>query len=169
MINLPTAFDTVYEAFFRKIERDADFFNYYNLTTEEALEFAKDRAGGYLKESITKLALNCSSEVNFNDYSEGEKIFNFELTGTEIKILGSLMFEFYLEKDIAKLKVFSEHLTSQDLQRIHSPANERKTYVEMFSKVQSDNDRMIKAYAARDRLSGILKKIKHATYFEEAT
>jgi len=104
--------------------------------------------------------------VSFYDFDDTLAEFNFDLTSSEITLLGSLMFEFYLERDIAKLRVYRENLTAQDLKQIHSPANERKTFVDMFTKVQTDNDKKIRAYASRNRLTGARKKIIHSLYQE---
>ena len=42
-------FDTLYEAFFDKIEKDKDFFSYNNVPIEYALDVAKMRSDRYLK------------------------------------------------------------------------------------------------------------------------
>ena len=39
-----TSFDLFYTRFFNKVEKDADFFDYYNHTEEESMEIAKQRA-----------------------------------------------------------------------------------------------------------------------------
>jgi len=163
---MSTSFELPYIVFFKKIEQDPDFFNYFNLSSDEALGLAKERACGYLKDSISKLTLSCTPDVSFYDFDDTLAEFNFDLTSSEITLLGSLMFEFYLERDIAKLRVYRENLTAQDLKQIHSPANERKTFVDMFTKVQTDNDKKIRAYASRNRLTGARKKIIHSLYQE---
>ena len=165
---MATSFDIPYRAFFRKIEKDPNFFNYFNLTVDEALELAKDRANGYLIESIAKLTSFCTPTADFYNYDDSTQEFLFDLNPREIALLGSLMFEFYLEKDIGRLKVYVNHLTSQDVGIIFSPANERKEFINMYSKIQNDNIKQIKAYAARDRETGKLRKVDHAKYAEDS-
>ena len=157
-----TSFEKPCEIFFKHIEKDPDFFNYRNLTVEQAIALAKERAENYLKEAIFMLTLKCTPDINFNDYNDETKEFNIELTKNEIYILGSLMFEIYLERDISKLKVFSPHLTSREINTVFSPANERSTYLKMYSKVQNDNEILISKYISKDRITGKRKIINHA-------
>jgi hypothetical protein len=164
---MPTSFDKPYDVFFKHIENDPDFFNYRNLSVTEALELAKLRADDYLKEAISLLTLKCTPDVDFNDYNDITKEFNFDLVPNEILILGSLMFEIYLERDISKVKIYSAHLTSQEIKTIFSPANERKTFLEMYTKIQLDNDKLITKYISKDRKTGKRKKINHALLIGE--
>ena len=45
-------YETLYEAFFDKIEKDKDFFNYNNVSIHDALSIAKMRSQRYLKEAL---------------------------------------------------------------------------------------------------------------------
>ncbi len=163
-MQLSTSFERPYEIFFRLIEKDADFFNYFQLSTYDALNIAKERAKGYLFEAIHTLNSHCEPQVNFYNYNEETQEFLFDLQKSEIILLGNLMFEHYLEKDIAKLGVHTNYLTSQDLGVIFSPASERREFVNMFEKVRNNNVRLIKSYIARDRLTNKRKVLDYDEY-----
>src|SRR5574344_671056 len=113
---MSTSFDTIFTVFFDKIENDSEFFNYYNLTNQEALELATSRAESYLKESIAKLTLKCTPDIDFTNINWETKIINEDLTFIEIDLLGNLMFEMYLHKDISRLKGLEVNFTPKDLQ-----------------------------------------------------
>lgn len=163
---MTTLFNDVYEAFFVKIEKDKSFFDYYNLSKEEALTFAKVRAKNYLKEAIAKFMLEISTtDINLHDCDYEAEIFNFKITDTEVDILARLMFEMYIEKDVSTLRVHKSYLTSQDMKVRFAPANERKTFMDMFGGLQYDNKKFISKYESKDRLTGKLKKINHSLYF----
>lgn len=156
---LSTAYDKFYSAFFDKIQNNSEFFNYYNLTDAESLSLAKQRAKGYLKESIAKLTSKCTPDVNFRDYNDTLEIVNVDATDTEIDLIANLMFEMFLAKDIAKLTAFSPHFTASELKTVLSPANERTSFVSMYKIVQENNNNMIDDYKSRDRLTGKLKML----------
>ena len=88
------------------------------------------------------------------------------MTRTEIDMLASLMFEMYLEKDIAKLRVLDVNYTPNDLQ-VFSPSQSRKTFMEMYENVRAENRRLLDGYKSRDRLTGELLTIDYAAFAEE--
>lgn len=163
---MSTSWDVIIKAFFNKIEKDADFFSYYNVDPTEAVEIASTRAMEYLKEAVSKLTLNCTPDIDFNDYDEQTKSFNEALTNTEIDLLANLMREQYFEKDLSLLKAFTVRFSPKDL-NVFSPANERKTFMDMFKDIMNENRTLIAQYAARDRLTGKLKIIDYSKYANE--
>lgn len=156
---MSTAYDKFYSAFFDKIQNNSEFFNYYNLTDVESLSLAKQRAKGYLKESIAKLTSKCTPDVNFRDCDDVLEVINVDATDTEIDLIANLMFEMFLAKDIAKLTAFSPHFTASELKTVLSPASERTSFLSMFKSVQENNIDMIDDYKGRDRLTGQLKML----------
>lgn len=162
---MSTLFSDIYPLFFDKIQKDADFFMYNNITVEEALEIAKSRSKGYLVESVSKLVLNCTPDINFTDFDTITEIFSPTLTFIEMDILASLMYEMYLDKDMVLLKALANNLSPKDM-NVFSPANERKTFVDMLKFLKTENMKMIKKYASRDRLTNALKQIDYASYNE---
>ena len=66
------SYETFYEAFFDKIEKDKDFFSYNNVSTEDALHIAKMRSQRYLKEALSTISLKCTPDKcgkNFVDFN----------------------------------------------------------------------------------------------------
>ena len=176
---MPTNFSDVNQLFFDKIQKDADFFMYNNVNIEEALEIAESRAEGYLIESIAKLVLSCTPTINFTDFDLAVSTttgtppvtttipahFNPDLTFIEMDILTNLQYEKYLDKDTVLLKALANNLSPKDM-NVFSPANERKTFLEMLTFIKKENMKMIKQYTSRDRLTGALKQIDYASYNE---
>lgn len=160
---MSTEFSDVYKLFFNKIQKDSDFFMYNNVPVEDALIIAKQRSKDYLIESVSKLILSCTPDIDFTYFNEDTEIFNETLTFIEKDLLANLMFEMYLEKDMTLLKALSVNLSPKDL-NVFSPANERKTFMDMLKDIKKENIKMIKKYIARDRLTGKLKQINHSLY-----
>jgi len=71
-------------------------------------------------------------------------------------MLTNLMVQQHLYRDIMKLKIYNSYFTTQEV-RIFSPANDRKTFVDMFRDIEDRNIKEIKSYNSRDRLTGSLK------------
>ncbi|WP_206459445.1 hypothetical protein [Anaerovorax sp. IOR16] len=162
---MSTPYKIPIEAFLRRIEKDRDFFNYINLTPEQSLEIAKERAKGYLKEAIGKLTLCCAPDINFYDYDDISEIFNNDWTGQEIFLISSLMYEMHLDRDIAKLKCLNVNFTSSDL-KVFDPSNARSTFMEMYKDVCEKNGKLLDEYSNRDRITGKLKGINYPLYDE---
>jgi hypothetical protein len=163
---MTTPFTRIYEAFFNKIQKDADFFCYYNVAPDEAMLIAKERSKELLKEAIARLTMSCVPDVNFNDIDEECERINFNLTRIEVDLLASLMREKYFEKDFVLLKAFQINFSPKDLQ-LFSPANERKTFTDMYKDLVDENQIYISNYASRDRLTGKYKMINYSIYNQD--
>lgn len=168
-----TAFKDVIDAFYNYIENDVDFFDYFDLSEEECIEVAGQRAEVLLNEATSYLAnklilANVYSnviEVTEELQEDGEEpetvvhmAFEETLTGAEINLLVKAMFLVYLQRDLTKLRTFHGVMTSSDL-NMYSPANERKTFVEMVQKYESDLKIEISEYQMRDRNTGTFVQI----------
>ena len=46
-------------------------------------------------------------------------------------------------------------------QTVFSPANDRKTFMAMYSQVRDENQALIDKYAAKDRMSGTAKELTY--------
>ena len=62
---MSTSFEKIIAKFFRKIEKDRDFFAYYNVDFSEAMSLAREQANGYLLEAVEKLTDECVPDVDF--------------------------------------------------------------------------------------------------------
>ena len=89
---MSTPYSDFYDRFFKKIEEDPEFFDYYNLTPDESMALAKERAKTYLQESLAKLTLDSTNDVDFNDYDDMLETVTLYCTKTEIDIIANLMF-----------------------------------------------------------------------------
>ena len=163
---MSTSFEKVINKFFRKIEKDREFFSYYNVSLEEAMQLAKEQANGYLLEAVEKLTDECVPDVDFFDYDEELQVFNFKLTDKEIGLLTDLMREVYFERDFVTLKAFKIAMTPSDLNQF-SPASERKTFTDMVNGIKSENIGKISQYASVDRITGKKKLINYSQYNED--
>lgn len=160
----------LYKAFFDRIEKDKTFFNYNGVTSENALILAKTRAKNYLNEAVSLIKLKCTLEIDIQLNDDSEEI-NVELNGletglegTEIYLIASVMYEIYLSRDISTLKTMINSLTSSDIKMLYAPANERKTFMDMYSSVQANNLVLMDNYNGRDRSSGGRKVIDYSKY-----
>ena len=163
---MSTSFEKVINKFFRKIEKDREFFSYYNVSLEEAIQLAKEQANGYLLEAVEKLTDECVPDIDFFDYDEELQAFNFKLTDKEIGLLTDLMREVYFERDFVTLKAFKIAMTPSDLNQF-SPASERKTFTDMVNGIKSENIGKISQYASVDRVTGKKKLINYSQYNED--
>lgn len=158
-----TSFENVINRLLKKIERDKDFFAYYNVSVQEAQELVIEQANGYLYDAIDLLTSKCEPDVDFYDYDEELGLFNFELTSREIGLLASLMYEVYFERDEVLLKAFKIRMTPSDLNQF-SPANERSSFENMLSRIKAENVNKIAKYVSTDRKTGKRKVIDHSQY-----
>ena len=163
---MSTSFEKIINKFFRKIEKDREFFSYYNVSLEEAMQLAKEQANGYLLEAVEKLTDECVPDIDFFDYDEELQVFNFKLTDKEIGLLTDLMREVYFERDFVTLKAFKIAMTPSDLNQF-SPASERKTFTDMVNGIKSENVGKISQYASVDRVTGKKKLINYSQYNED--
>lgn len=162
---MSTSFEKIISKFFRKIEKDRDFFAYYNVDFSEAMSLAREQANGYLLEAVEKLTDECVPDVDFFDYDEELQEFNFVLTNKEIGLLTDLMREVYFERDFVTLKAFKIAMTPSDLNQF-SPASERKTFTDMVNGIKSENIGKISQYSSVDRKTGKKKLINYSQYDE---
>ena len=162
---MSTSFEKIITKFFRKIEKDRDFFAYYNVDFSEAMSLAREQANGYLLEAVEKLTDECVPDVDFFDYNEELQEFNFVLTNKEIGLLTDLMREVYFERDFVTLKAFKIAMTPSDLNQF-SPASERKTFTDMVNGIKSENIGKTSQYSSVDRKTGKKKLINYSQYDE---
>ena len=158
-----TSFDKVITRLLRKIEKDKDFFAYYNVSVSTAQELVLEQATGYLYDAIDLLTSKCEPDVDFYDFDEELLVFNFKLTSKEIGLLSSLMYEVYFERDEALLKAFKIRMTPSDLNQFSS-SNERRTFEEMLQRIKNENINKISKYVSTDRETGRRKTIDHSQY-----
>ena len=87
-----------------------------------------------------------------------------DLTEDETNLIADLMYEVYLSRDISTLKSMVNALTSNDIKMLYSPANERKTFMDMYSTLKYNNEVAMSQYNAISRETGKRKLINYAKY-----
>lgn len=160
-----TPYSDIIFPFFERIEEDKNFFNYIGVFVEEANEIAIERAKGLLKEAIGIVTSLCAPDVDFYNYDDSNETFNFELTGREKYLLISLMYQQYLERDIAKLKLLDANYTPTNL-RVFDPSSARTSFMSIYEFVCKQNDVLVDEYKNKDRLTGKYRSINYTSYDE---
>ncbi len=163
---MATSFDVLLNRFFVRIEEDRDFFRYFELSDEEALRLAEHRAKNYLRDAVDRFMMDGMPDIDLSNTDFSTDSFEVELTGREIYLLASLMYEFYLAKDIAKIKTYNVNFTHTDL-KVFDPSNARSTFKELYDMVVARNNLLLDQYRNTDRLTGTFKTIDFAAYVEE--
>lgn len=159
-----TSFDCLFERFYRRIEKDEEFFNYYNIGITEALQLAHERAKGCLIDALDILSSISNLQVDFSDYDEEVERLKFKTTNKENKLIADLMFQVYMERDLPLLHAFKINFTPSDLS-VFSPANERNSYDTFVARLAENNKIALDDYKNRDRKTGKLKKtINYSAY-----
>jgi len=151
---MATLFSTINDLFYKRVLKDPDFFQYTNVLESEVLELMETSAYDYMIESISTIKLYSEPTVDFDDYNDVQ--FNFDMTKTELQIIVNLMFEKFLSRDRAKLKIYNKYFTTQEV-NLFSPAAERDSFIKMLNSLEEKNKAEIKSYNSRDRLTGNIK------------
>lgn len=155
---MATPLETVRQAFYDRIESDDTFFQYFGQWSDDEIQaIADERADTYIKEAITLLKRKCEPDIGF---LMGGDAFADDLTDEEVHLIGGdLAFQVYIGRDVAKMKTRINTFTSSDLKALHSPANERNSYMAMYDALCAENLAKIMDYASRDRLTGKFKSV----------
>ena len=162
-----TSFEILIERFFHRIEKDRDFFNYFQLTDTEAMDLATQRAESLLYEAVSIISLKTTTAVDFYNYDKENKTFNFDLNNTEIMLISSFMYQQYLERDIAKLKILSVNYTSSNL-KVFDPSNARSTFKALYDDVCIRNELLLDEYNNKDRETNQFLAIDYGSYEEDS-
>ena len=159
-----TSFEYLFERFYRRIEKDEEFFNYYNVDISDALQLAHDRAKGCLIDALDRLSSTSNLQVDFSEYNDEIEMLGFRTTNKENKLIVDLMFQVYMERDLPLLHAFKINFTPSDL-NVFSPANERNSYESFIARLDKNNEIALDDYKSRDRKTGKLKKtINYSAY-----
>ena len=161
-----TSFDYLFERFYRRIEKDEDFFNYYNVDIAEAVQLAHERAKGCLIDALDRLSSTSNLQVDFSDYDEEIETLGFKTTNKENKLIVDLMFQVYMGRDLALLHAFKINFTPSDLS-VFSPANERNSYESIITRLDENNEIALDDYKSRDRNTGKLKNTINYSAYED--
>ena len=154
--------------FFDKVEADSDFFAYYGVSETEALQLATERARSYLREAVAYLHREIELDFDLRLVRENDQyVFAEEITDDEVDLLSEIMHLRHLERGYAKLTPKINVLSSTDLKVLHSPANERASYVSMMDQARNHVLALVSKYIAVDRITGKRKLMSAYGTFEE--
>ena len=158
---MTNSLEDVYTAFFDRIEEDENFFNYFDVDQIRAMELARERAKTYLREACSYLRRHVTLDFSLNIVKNetGAEVFGAELTDDEIFLLSDIMLLIYFERGLAKLRPKLNTFAASELKLLHSPANERQTYVSLIEAQRNRVDYLIADYYSKDRLTGAAKMI----------
>lgn len=137
--------------FFDKLEADDEFFAYYGVDEDKAMELAKERAKSYLHDAVIFLRRRATGEVVFGLSGDS---FTVEITEDEAELLSDIMMLKYYERGLAKLLPKLNVFSASELKMLHSPANERTSYNEMLKDFREHIREEISWYCSHDRLTG---------------
>lgn len=153
---MSTSYDPIFTKFIRKLKGDSQFFNYQNLSDTEIVE---EHLLSLLDRAIDKLYFYGMPDINFYDKDDISLTFNVDLVPQEISLLSDLMYLSYFEEDRNKLKAYGMQFKTSEINLMFSPANDRKTYMDMLSQIESGIVDSIINYFSRDRLTWKEKSI----------
>lgn len=153
--------EDVYEAFYDRIVHDIEFFSYFDVDEIEAMQIAQERARSFLREACSYLRRHVTLDFTLSLMTDekGNEVFVESITDDEVDLLADIMLLPYYERGLAKLSPKLNTFSASELRLLHSPANERQTYVSMLENVRSRVDYLIADYYAKDRMTGAEKMI----------
>ena len=151
----------VYEAFYDKIELDSEYFQYFDVDEIEAMKIAQERARSYLREACSYLRRHVTLDFSLRIEKDetGEEHFAASITDDEVDLLAAIMLVPYYERGLAKLRPKLNTFSASELKLLHSPANERQTYLALIENQRANINFLIADYYAKDRLTGAEKMI----------
>ena len=148
-----TSYEQVNDNFFALIERDWEFFNYYDIPEDEAIALAEKRARQLMEEAIRLIDTKCLPQIDFSQRNEEDTGFAFDLTTREAYLIPMVMFFIYLRRDIAKLKMYEVNYTASEI-KVFDPSNARDSFLRMYTSVKDEVDQLIDDYKNTDRNTG---------------
>lgn len=156
---MSTSYDPIFTKFVRKLKGDSQFFNYQNLSETEIKEIVDEHLLSLLERAIDRLYFYGMPDINFYDKDDTSLTFNVDLVPQEISLLSDLMYLSYFEEDRNKLKAYGMQFKTSEINLMFSPANDRKTYMDMLSQIEIGIVNSIINYFSRDRLTWKEKSI----------
>ena len=163
-----TSYQEIFTRALHRIEKDADFFSYYNVESQAEVEqLVMEQLASYLPDAIDKIYERGVPEVDFYSAMDNElQEFTIDLTQREVGLISSLMFLVYLERQLALLGAFKLRMSPSDLNTFSS-ANERNSFKALVSEVRHECDIALSHYFSVDRLTNSYKTIDHSAYSYE--
>lgn len=149
---MTTPYEIIFDKFIKKLKGDTSMFKYSNLSETEINELIEEHLISLLDRAIDRLYEFGLPDIDFYDRDNTMQKFNEKLVPQEIALLSEIMYLCYMEEDINKLKAMGLFFRTSEID-LFSPANERKSYMQMLESIESNVLNSITNYFSRDRLS----------------
>lgn len=158
-----TSFDELINRCARKLEKDADLFSYYNVSSTEAETLLREQIVGYLYDAIDYLTSKCVPDVDMYNFDTETQTFGFDLTPREVGLMSDIMRLIYYERQEALLGAFKMRMSPADINVI-TPSTERSTFLNLVKDIRHEVDIEISFYASHDRSTGKPLEIVHSQF-----
>lgn len=160
---MATPFSEIDGIFLKKVERDRRFVEYFNLSDIENIELVIKQCDGFREEAVIYFLINTEVSPALMECDYDKREFTEDLTVSEKGILANLMFQFYYERNLAKLRGYENDFTPTDL-KTFSIAEKIRATNEVVSSVREANDALINSYSVKDRLTNQRIGVDYASY-----
>jgi len=155
---LATSYELVFNKFIKKLKNDDHFFSYKGLTEEEIQEMVNEHMSSLLDQGVAYIYKFGNPDINLYEKNDEAQVFESDLVNQEIDLLADLMYMYYVQEQRNKIKAFGITFRSSEL-NVFSPANERKTTLELIRELETTSEKSIQNYLSRDRKSWAYKSI----------
>lgn len=155
---MSTLIADVNDVFFERVLEDPDFFEFLNVPDVEVEELLRLNALDFLRQGIKELYKYTTPDIDFRVWSQDKTAIVEDLTDIEIELLADLMLGAYLKKSVAGLNTNNQYFTSNEI-KAFSPAEERRTFMDMYKIIKKENKDTIQSYGSRDRITNARKSI----------
>ena len=152
---MATAYSVPIERFLKRIKKDRKFFNYLQLSDDETLQIINERCVELLDLAVDRIIYDGDPQVDFTNRDDATEEFGFDLSPQEKLLIPSLMYEYYLQEDIAYLKCLNVNYTSSDL-TVFDPSNARRTFESLYNNIRVQNEELLDTYKNTNRATNKL-------------
>jgi hypothetical protein len=156
---MATPYSIIFNKFYKRLVNDKQFFNYSGLTEDQIKTLVQDHTLDLLEQAIEAFYKIGNPVIDFYDKDDNAQQFNVDLVKQEISLIVDLMYQKYFDEDKNKLHAFGLIFTSNELNVVASPANDRKTFLEMIKNIDKNNLNALSDYFCRDRKTWQRKSI----------
>lgn len=155
---MSTSYEPIFDKFIKKLKNDDQFFSYKGMNAEELEDMLKDHLNSLLDRAVSYIYKFGKPEVNLYDKDDKLQTFGIDLVNQEIDLLADLMYTSYTQEQRNKIKAFGLTFKSSEL-NVFSPANERKSTLDLIKGLEEESINSIQNYLSRDRKTWEYKSI----------
>ncbi|GAA4880603.1 hypothetical protein GCM10023310_71030 [Paenibacillus vulneris] len=153
-----TSFKPIFDKFIKKLKNDDQFFSYKDMPDSEIEEMVQSHLNSLLDRGVSYIYKFGNPDIDLYSRDEELQVFEEDLVNQEIDLLADLMYMSYVQEQRNRIKTFGITYKSSEL-NVFSPANERKSTLEMIKTIEDASDSAVQNYLARDRQTWNYKSI----------